>query len=450
MIDHLAIVCSRRESTRLPGKAFKRIAGRTAIEHIVKRLQAVGIKIVVAVPPSDLIEYQTLLAHTGVDIVSGNAASPLHRMRDVAIQYGSPKWIIRVTHDDIIIDGKTALDLLEKCETKNAGYGCTPGIVEGAGVEIIHFDNLGHAANTHAEPTEFVTYFVKGLGLPLPGIARMPPRPDITRDYRLTMDFPQDAQALEVIMRATGPDASVDTICYHLDHHPYILNVNRLPDFSFYTCTHNSDPYISQTMLSVLSSDISKMEYIVVDDYSTDGTLDHIAKHFSDPRVKVVLNEENKGLASSSNIALSACRGKYVMRIDADDLLLPNNFSENLWTLRNKIDAGASVVYSGFYEMDDTGLRTGKIVDPAISHHAGCALMSKAIVNEFRFRDGLRHWDGLDLYKRMGEKAQYFNFPLWLYRKHNKSMSANSETERASIKGLLGLGGIEFKKETGK
>ena len=450
MIDHLAIVCSRLESTRLPGKAFKRIAGRTAIEHIVKRLQAVGIKIVIAVPPSDLIEYQTRLAHTGVDIVSGNAASPLHRMRDVAIQYGSPKWIIRVTHDDIIIDGKTALDLLEKCETKNAGYGCTPGIVEGAGVEIIHFDNLGHAANTHAEPTEFVTYFVKGLGLPLPGIVRMPPRPDITRDYRLTMDYPQDAQALEVIMRAIGPDASVDTICYHLDHHPYILNVNRLPDFSFYTCTHNSDPYISQTMLSVLSSDISKMEYIVVDDYSTDGTLDHIAKHFSDPRVKVVLNEENKGLASSSNIALSACRGKYVMRIDADDLLLPNNFSENLWTLRNKIDAGASVVYSGFYEMDDTGFRTGKIVDPAISHHAGCALMSKAIVNEFRFRDGLRHWDGLDLYKRMGEKAQYFNFPLWLYRKHNKSMSANSETKRASIKGLLGLGGIEFKKETGK
>lgn len=441
MIDHLAIVCSRLESSRLPGKAFKRIAGRPAIEHIIKRLQQAKIRTVVAVPRDQLIEYQTRLAHTGADIVPGNPDSPLHRMVDVAEQYGSPKWIIRVTHDDILIDGKTATDLLEKCEAADAGYGLSPGIIEGAGVEVIRFNNLKHAGVNRKEPTEFVSYFVKGEGLPFPGIVRMAPRADIARDYRLTMDYPQDAQALEVVLRATGPDASVDSVCYHLDHHPYILNINRLPDFSFYTCTHNSEPFIEQTMLSVLGSDIPKMEYIVVDDYSTDGTLGHIAKHFGDPRLRPILNEENKGLASSSNIALAACRGKYVMRIDADDLLLPANFSENLWTLRNKIDKGASVVYPAFYEMDETGFRTGKIIDPAISHHAGCALMSKAIVNEFRFKEGLRHWDGAELFRRMGAKAEYFAYPTWLYRRHNKSMSANNTVERARISGQLGLNG---------
>lgn len=445
MIDALAIICSRKDSSRLPGKAFKRIAGRTAIEHIVKRLSPV-FKTVVAVPKSDMPDYIALLSGKGADIVSGNADSPLHRLYDVARQYNNPKWIIRVTHDDIIIDTQTITDLIAQCEFENSGYGCTPGIVEGAGVEVIRFENLEYAARNRVEATEFVSYFVKGDGLPFPDITKMNPRNSIQRDYRLTMDYPEDAKALEVVLRATGPDASVDSICYHLDHRPYILNINRLPEFSVYTCTHNAESYIQQTILSVLNSDITKMEYVIVDDCSTDGTLDHIAKHFNDSRVRVVLNESNKGLASSSNIALSACRGKYVMRVDADDVLLPHNFSENLWTIKNKINDGASVVYPAYYEMDEIGNRIGDVVDPRINNHAGCAVMSKAIVNEFRFRDGLRHWDGLELFKRIGGKAEYFNYPTWLYRKHNKSMSANNLQERASIKGTMGLGHLEIKK----
>lgn len=445
MTDTIAIVCSRKESSRLPGKAFKKIAGRTAIEHIVKRLVGGGFKTIVAVPKADMADYLMLLAGKGADIVAGNPDSPLHRLYDVARQYNNPKWIIRVTHDDIIIDTQTITDLIGQCEFENSGYGCTPGIVEGAGIEVIRFENLEFAARNRIEPTEFVSYFVKGEGLPYPEITKMEPRQSIKRDYRLTMDYPEDAKALEVVLRATGPDASVDTICYHLDHKPYILNVNRLPEFSIYTCVHNAEPYIHQTILSVLNTDIPKMEYVIVDDGSTDGTLDHIAKHFNDPRVKVILNEENKGLASSSNKALSACRGKYVMRVDADDILLPHNFSENLWTIKNKINNGASVVYPAYYEMDETGNRTGEVIDPKTHHHAGCAIMSKSIVNEFRFRDGLRHWDGLDLYKRMGKMAEYFTYPTWLYRKTNKSMSANNLEERAKIKGLLGLDKIDFR-----
>jgi len=444
MIDHLAIVCSRLESNRLPGKAFKRICGRPAIEHIIKRLS--GLKTVIAVPTDQLVEYQTRLAHTRVDITSGEANSPLHRLYSVAVRYGKPKWIVRVTHDDIIIDVRTALELLEKCEQEDSGYGCSPGIVEGSGVEVIRFENLEYAALNRKEPTEFVSYFVKGDKLPYPAITRLQPRADIRRDYRLTMDYLDDAKALEIVLRSIGPDASVDNICYYLDHHPYVLGINRLPEFSIYTCTHNSESFIEQTMLSVLGSDIPKMEYIVVDDYSTDMTLNAISKHLSDTRVKLVLNEENKGLASSSNIALSACRGKYVMRVDSDDLLFSNNFSAVLWAMINKIDAGASIVYPAFCEMDETGQRIGGAIDPRISHHAGCALMSKSVINEFRFRDGLRHWDGLDLYKRMGDRAEYFDFPTWFYRKHNKSMSANNTEERAKIKGIMGLDCIKFKK----
>jgi glycosyltransferase involved in cell wall biosynthesis len=223
------------------------------------------------------------------------------------------------------------------------------------------------------------------------------------------------------------------------------MAINRLPEFSIYTCTHNAVDTIGQTMLSVLGSDIPKMEYIVVDDYSTDGTLGQIAKHFSDPRLRPILNTENKGLASSSNVALSACRGKYVMRIDADDLLLPHNFSENLWTLKNKLDSGAITVYSSYYEVDESGNR-GNLKDPREHHHAGCALMNKSAINEYRFRDGLRHWDGLELYSRIKDRIEYFDYPTWLYRKSPRSMSATKLEERARIKGVLGLDQIHYKK----
>jgi glycosyltransferase involved in cell wall biosynthesis len=88
---------------------------------------------------------------------------------------------------------------------------------------------------------------------------------------------------------------------------------------------YNSDKWISSTIDSALNQTWDKKEIIIVDDGSTDNTL-QIAKQFESKCVKVV-TQENSGAASARNKALEIAQGDYIQWLDADDLLTPNKIS---------------------------------------------------------------------------------------------------------------------------
>jgi spore coat polysaccharide biosynthesis protein SpsF (cytidylyltransferase family) len=426
MLEAAAIICSRVKSSRLPEKAIKKICGLTPIEHILNRLDKIGMPAIIATPPED-VKYFIHFEKRGVRVTASYPKSPLHRMADI---YNLPKWIIRITHDDIIIDPDTIQQLIKACEAEGAGYGITPSIIEGAGVEVIRKENLIAAAKMRKEPTEFVSYFVRGEGLPYPKIVKLQPRPSIARPYRLTMDYPEDALLLEILMRALGVDAKVDDICAYLDQRPYLLHINKMPEISFYTCIYNMDRYIEKTIKSVMDCSgiegIDNFEYIIVDDFSKDNSVDKVARYLSDKRLRLILNDKNKGLASSSNIALSAIRGKYVMRVDADDYLIPGR-------IRKLLDCAKSFGIQALYPMYNEFNNDGKVIregcNPRDKNHPGCALFEKRLLDELRFKDGIRRFDGQELFDRIKDRAKidYFDTPTWLYRKHKLSLSANDK-----------------------
>lgn len=213
--DAVIVICSRPESSRLPRKVFKKIAGLPVIEHILHRIKDTKIKTILAVP-WNCPDYDYLKDAFEIDIFHGSPSSPLHRMAEVMKQR-SESYVVRITHDDILIDAQTILDLLEKCKRHDARYGITPTIVEGAGVEIIHRDNLLKAAEQRTEPTEYISYFVR-FGKQI----QMRPRPGIERAYRLTLDYPDDAVVLETVLRETGPLASLDNVVNFIDRYPSI------------------------------------------------------------------------------------------------------------------------------------------------------------------------------------------------------------------------------------
>lgn len=426
------VIATRPESKRLPNKVFRKIAGVPAIEHILNRISGCQLPIVLAVPFfCDYYEYlKNKYAKLDLKIYKGNPESPLHRIAD-ALEYLEldEKWVVRITHDDILIDQKTMLDLIDLCEsTEGCGYGISPKIIEGAGVEVIHKDNIKLAATNRRQWTEYISYFVKDH--PHPIHAEFVPRQSICRPYRLTMDYEEDAIVLEAILRELGANATVDKICEYIDRHPYLLRINQQPSVSIYTCAYNSSDYVERTMDSILSHHQGDdFEYIFLDDASTDSTLIKALKYGKDKRVQYRVNTNNKGLASSSNDALSMCRGKYVMRVDADDLILP--FAIQMMKEQIEED-NASVVYPAYKEINETEEVISDVINPRDHHHAGCALMDKKMINEIRFTDGLKHWDSKDLFNRINRKFKktYAQEPLWYYRKHPKSLSANKSIER--------------------
>ena len=446
MIDEAVIIlCSRSHSKRLPLKCFNLINGKTVLEHIFERLTEIQIPKVLAIPsnePDVAVElYEKIANHYNVDLYLGDPESPLHRMAEVLNKkYKNAKYAIRITHDDIIIDDGSILDMVQIALENEPDYIYAPTIIEGAGVEIIKADNIRHQAKKIKHPVEHISYFVKYGDQII-----YDPRAEIQRPYRLTLDYPEDKVVLNAVMNRVGNVATVDDICEYLDKNRLILEYNKNPDITLYTCCYNAEKYISEAIESAIitmKTNRLDMEYIIVDDCSTDASLEKILTQiglWKDMKIKVISNEKNVGLASSSNIALENSRGQYIMRLDADDTLNPWSLSPALKKMKAY---GYAILYPNYYRIDEEGNQLG-IVDGAANHHAGGALMDKRIINELKFKEGLKHWDSLDLFYRLKDheeiKIGYTDDIVFNYRRRAGSLSSNNTKERRKIlKDILG------------
>lgn len=444
--DAVVTICSRRESRRVPEKVFRKLAGRTVLEHILRRVSGLGLPVHVLVPYGQGDLYRDRLPNEFAKTVSeGTPHSPLHRTGEfLASLKKLPKWTVRITHDDPIIDPVQLGSLLDCCEQADSGgdrkgklgYGVVRNLVEGAGAEVIRSENVIHAANKRKEPTEYLTYFVRGEGLPYPATLDLEASCDVRRPYRLTLDYPEDVLVLETVLRACGKDASAAQLCRWLDANQAVLQANRLPELSIYTCAKDAGPWVPTCIASVAGhATFHSYEYVFVDDGSTDSTLQEaVSRGWGWARTHA--NEDNLGLASSCNVALSMCRGRHVMRLDADDSL-DYDFADHYQEMRALLKAGAHVVYPAYREMDEFGHREEAVKDPREHHHAGGAVFDKRFLDEMRFKETIRSWEGLELYQRLkmsGAKIAYYDKPTWNYRIHAGSMSRTNLEQREKEK----------------
>lgn len=107
--------------------------------------------------------------------------------------------------------------------------------------------------------------------------------------------------------------------------------------------TYNKSKFIEKTLESILNQtfDLNKLEVIIVDDCSTDNTLDLVSKIITGfPNYKLIQLDQNSGTpAQPRNLSIDLSSGKYLMFIDGDDWL-PKNAVENLYNLlkKNKTD----------------------------------------------------------------------------------------------------------------
>src|SRR3954465_4570853 len=86
--------------------------------------------------------------------------------------------------------------------------------------------------------------------------------------------------------------------------------------------TYNSGRFIKRCLESVLAQKYSRKDIIVIDNASTDGTVD-ILEQFED-RCRIIYNDENIGFAAAQNQAINSSEGDWVLTLNPDVLLLPN------------------------------------------------------------------------------------------------------------------------------
>jgi glycosyltransferase involved in cell wall biosynthesis len=130
-----------------------------------------------------------------------------------------------------------------------------------------------------------------------------------------------------------------------------------MPKISFVVPLHNKEAYIFNTMQSLLNQTLKDIEIIIVDDKSTDASLE-IAKGCSDKRVKVIALKKNVGRSEARNIGNSAATSKIICVNDADDISHKTR-ADRIYKYFEKNDV--DMVYSGFAICDDNDIMKEQI-----------------------------------------------------------------------------------------
>lgn len=215
------------------------------------------------------------------------------------------------------------------------------------------------------------------------------------------------------------------------------MNSLKAPEISVIMSVYNGETYLEEAIESVINQTFDSWELIIINDCSTDSTSEILARFASkDTRIKVFPNEVNLKLPASLNKAISLCSGKYIARMDADDICLPERFEKQYAFMEKNKDVSLSsckfmTVKNGIYmsggaggRCDNEALRAMLLVGNPILHPG--VIAKSEVMKKYNYDTALTCTEDLELWTRMAmgnEKIQILPECLLIYRLHDKQIT---------------------------
>ncbi len=105
---------------------------------------------------------------------------------------------------------------------------------------------------------------------------------------------------------------------------PKVQKASRMCKVSVIIPMYNSQEFIEPCLESVLGQTFQDLEVLLIDDGSTDNSLVKVEKFQNDQRLRVLLQQDNVGVAVARNLGISNARGRYIAFCDSDDTWHPD------------------------------------------------------------------------------------------------------------------------------
>jgi glycosyltransferase involved in cell wall biosynthesis len=196
----------------------------------------------------------------------------------------------------------------------------------------------------------------------------------------------------------------------------------------------NGEAYIREAMDSILEQTYANLEFLIVNDCSTDGTVD-IVRSYTDPRIRLLENETNQGICLSRNKAFLVAKGKYIATLDSDDISTPDRLQRQVDYLESH--PGVAVCGTFFQVMDKSGKLGAKFSMPirANSIRANLLLWNcmcnstimvrREVALEVPFDRDYELAEDYEVWYRISQRYDLHNLPFYSchYRVHPGSVS---------------------------
>jgi len=218
------------------------------------------------------------------------------------------------------------------------------------------------------------------------------------------------------------------------------------PEVSVIMPAYNAADYIGQAIQSVLKQTHSDLELVVVNDGSTDNT-EQIVQSLKDKRIKY-FSRQNQGLASSYNTAIKHSQGRFIIRLDADDMISPDFIERHLLEFEKHPDA--DLVYCDDLLIDENAKPIRIIKRPEYKNHKlltrdlfrngypvvpfrGC--IQKSVFDKIGFFDEqllvAEDYDMMRRFVKKGLKMRHLGDTLYLRRMTPDSLSRKTSSQKA-------------------
>lgn len=227
---------------------------------------------------------------------------------------------------------------------------------------------------------------------------------------------------------------------------------NKHPLVSVVMPVYNGERYLREAIDSILNQTYTNFEFIIINDGSTDKS-EQIVLSYTDSRIRYLVNEKNLGICTALNKGLDASQGKYIARMDCDDISMPDRFQKQVHFLEKNTEVGivgSDIIVFGD-ELDDQyfdfvhdkdGCKAGLIFNTCFAHPTVMFRRSILVENNLYYNVDYSGLEDFELWWRMSQYTELINIkePLLRYRKHKEQIT-NNVTKKVSEKE------IEFHKD---
>ena len=214
------------------------------------------------------------------------------------------------------------------------------------------------------------------------------------------------------------------------------INLQKNPKVSVIMSLYNSSAYLREAMDSILSQTFIDFEFIIIDDGSSDNSLE-IVRSYTDKRIVILVNEKNLGSDLSLNKGFDIARGTYIARMDPDDVSMPTRLEEQV----KYMDAHHDVIACGTWTesfggnrprivhkrwTSDNDIKASMLFNTPFTHPSIMLRRETIEIHHLRYDPTYEHFADYALWVELAQYGAFANIPevLFHYRLHEKSTSS--------------------------